>query len=1274
MQAPTTPGARHALALILLLASLVPGWASGESGGPQAAAPAATATEASPVSATGLLPVFGVAVDLDAMGKPDQAVSSMQKLWDQYLKNAGFNVVQFPVDVHELGDKGAGRLAKLCAWAKTNNVRLAPILSGAPVGSPLPDDYPDKAGAFVAKTVELVGKSDAQAYAQIMLYQIERSLNHPASHGPADASKMATLIQQTVEKVRSSEQAALTGTQLQATPVLASASFDYELIRVGAIAHVAITDDAYRQAYASMHDYLGAVLASAPVDVVQIEWFPGSFSSEAVDRLPDLITKLQTDFPGKLLIMGTGYSSAPGVEGEQSGYYTKAFQNLSDLRTNQGVESSFAGILWRNAVDQPGSAPSPPSSKTQEEMAKWNWPDRAAELTRMWNEPGADSKEMRWWLGSVESHFGLVSTTKDAKPGEPKASYELLTRLKSSLLAAAEATGAGDIAKELSSQGGGKGIGSAVKERLQSALFGMLDAWVAKTAENLVSGGGGGGGGDQGGSVPAPTPASVPDLVVIGSPTIPAAKQGELAPVLVTVGNQGQVMATNFTVYLLEGQKDIIHSNPATLAPQGTTTVQLDWIPDHPGNFHDLSVYAYCDNETDLSQNQSTPSDIMVANSGGGGGTGPGGGGIKGGGRYGGMYVDPSTLGGVKGSISTSTAPGFIQIQTIRSITPTNVMMSAKTPTALMTGGPSGGTSPRMSSGTGSPRMGILGGGTGGATGSTSSPMMASGTGGLAPMSLAFSVSNPFTHDFANVKGTLKIDGKLIATKDLGTLHRFERRTITFAQWTPPRTGTFPVLIELTGLGPMMKVLSSTATDQIVVGGGAGSTATRSFAITGTGTGGTPPPGGGARAPMPQTRLITPLLTRSMGAPIGRGVQTRSIFASRAAGLGPSLFGLAPNSIVLDPFPVPLGKDVDLMVRLFNSERAPANKVKVEAFVDLEKLGETTVDLPIARVVDAKGFKSWKAKQGRHNYRVVVTSGPRTATSIKPVDVGPAGQGWGRGGVAALMGRGAFASSLAMTTADIRLSPPIPTAGSDVTVSVRLQNTGTTDLPGVRAELFVDNVRLGEASADIGAGKEALLSAFPHWKPAVGGHTILVRATQGRQVVSATRDVSVGAGTGLLVKTFPTAGTLGTAGMTIKSGAVAGGGFPTLMVARPDLQIGPGDITFNPPSPSPNAAVTVSITVRNVGAAAASGGSVLAIFSADGAEVTRRQFPVELAAGAITTLSWPLTTPNAKQLSLSANATVSNDAQPANNQGTAAATVAVVLFRRDPAPFILQPK
>jgi hypothetical protein len=1255
----TAPTLRACLLLALaLFAVLIPGRAPADTATATASAPpaASPATEASPVTATGLLPVFGVAVDLDATGgKPEQAVSSLQKLWDQYLKAAGFNVIQIPVDVRELGDRGAGRLAKLCVWAKSKNVRLAPILVGAPLGQPLPDDYADKVGTFAAKTIELVGKEgDPQAYAQIMLYQVERPLNHPANHGPMDAAKAASMMAKVMDKLRAAEQTGLAGSSLQATPVLADASFDYELIRVGAIAHVAITDEAYQQAYASLHTYLGAVLGAAPVDVIEVEWFPGSYSSEGVERMPDLVGKLQADFPGKLIIVGTGFSTAAGAEADQSRYYTQAFNNLSDLRTNQGVESSLAGILWRTALDRPGGEPPPPSPRTQEAMSSWNWSDKAAEVTRMWNEPGADSKEMTWWLGHVESHFGLLASGKDAsKTGEPKMSYQLLARLKTSLAAAAEATGAGDIAKEIEGAGAGKGIGSAVKERLQSALFGMLDALVAKTAESLVSGGGSGGGSDGGAPPPppTPTPANLANLQINQIGEIPAMpKMGVLTPFPVTIFNAGTAPARNVVLYLREGTSDLASTNPTTLSPGAETTIEVDWTPAHSGNFHDVAFVAYCDNEGDAGNNQAPVGDVPVESSGGDGTGGTGG--HRGG--LGGLIFNPGALGGIKGSLQTSTSPGFVQISAIRSMTP----MSGKTPMALMIGGaPSGGspgTSMRITTGSPAP------GGTSGIT-----PISRTTSTGLEPMSLAFSISNPFSHNFTRVSAALKIDGKLIATRDLGTLLPAQRRTVTFALWTPPHAGTFPVNIDLSGVGPTGRALTSSARDELVVGAPSSPPiATRSLTISGS-TPGSTPPGGIATRSLPTTRLITPLMI-SGGTPLARTFQPRPVYAVRGFGMmGVTLFGLTANSLLLDPFPALIGKDVTMTVRLFNSERTAAHKVKVEGFVDEEKVGETTVDLPIARSVDVKGFKAWKAKPGRHSFRAVVNDGSRQANAIKPIDVRPPGAGIGAGGVAALIGRGGFAGSkltlgskLAMASTDIRLNPLVPTVGSDVTISVRVQNVGPTDVQRAHAELFVDGVRLGEDNADIAAGKDAVLSSFPHWKPTAGNHTLLCRASSGSQVVSATRDVSVSA-TALLVKGLPMATT------TFKTG------FATLLTAKPDLQILPGDIIFTPSMPRPGTAVTISITVRNVGAAAANGGTVLCILSADGSEVTRSQFPAALAAGGSTTLTWAVTAPSSgSQLAVNATASVADDAQPGNNTATAMASMGLLLIKQP----LLQPK
>ncbi len=97
--------------------------------------------DAQSISRAGLLPVYGVdfAFDVwwvDGARFPSQSanyssfgVSAFQKVWDS-LSASGFNVIRFPVDVRDRRSS-AMRVANLCEWAKSNNVRLVPILVGA---------------------------------------------------------------------------------------------------------------------------------------------------------------------------------------------------------------------------------------------------------------------------------------------------------------------------------------------------------------------------------------------------------------------------------------------------------------------------------------------------------------------------------------------------------------------------------------------------------------------------------------------------------------------------------------------------------------------------------------------------------------------------------------------------------------------------------------------------------------------------------------------------------------------------------------------------------------------------------------------------------------------------------------------------------------------------------------------------------------------------------------------------------------------------------------
>ena len=133
--------------------------------------------------------------------------------------------------------------------------------------------------------------------------------------------------------------------------------------------------------------------------------------------------------------------------------------------------------------------------------------------------------------------------------------------------------------------------------------------------------------------------------------------------------------------------------------------------------------------------------------------------------------------------------------------------------------------------------------------------------------------------------------------------------------------------------------------------------------------------------------MLTPLVMAPTSA---APAQTRSLGLMRGNkfALSMSLLGVTANSIVLTPYPAPVGTEVSLSVRLFNSERQAASKVKLEAFIGGDKLGETKIDVPVAKPVLAGGFKTWKATPGRHDVRVVVTWGDRSGSAQKPIEVG----------------------------------------------------------------------------------------------------------------------------------------------------------------------------------------------------------------------------------------------------------------------------------------------
>jgi hypothetical protein len=232
------------------------------------------------VSQTGLLPLFAVDMQFDpswvdgddfpsksAKYNHSGVNDTFQQAWDA-LKPGGFNTIRFPVEPTD--SHAAARLANLCIWAKTNNVSLIPILKGT---STTKDKLlaPNDANTFLSAVVSRLRAGDAQqlaAYTQISYFQIEDAMNHLGLYPKVNPEAAQQVLLNTSDALRKAETLALQGTGVQPTPIMISASFDYELIRQGAIAGVALDPPAEQKAQASLKQFLAPFATSANIDAI----------------------------------------------------------------------------------------------------------------------------------------------------------------------------------------------------------------------------------------------------------------------------------------------------------------------------------------------------------------------------------------------------------------------------------------------------------------------------------------------------------------------------------------------------------------------------------------------------------------------------------------------------------------------------------------------------------------------------------------------------------------------------------------------------------------------------------------------------------------------------------------------------------------------------------------------------------------------------------------------------------------------------------------------
>ena len=475
----------------------------------------APATDPQAVARTGLLPIYGVELGMDktwadgdrfpsqSKNYPNSGVNaSFQQVWDT-LKPGGFNFLLVGFDVYDL-PASANRAANVCNWAQHSNVKLLLVLRGANNGGT--SDYASSAAAFV-KTLAGALRQDAYkaSYAQIAAYELEPDLNNPSVLKQVSVqAKAQELLLQTAQKVRTAETEALQGSGIDATPLIVRASFDYELVSARAIAGTTLANDAYNKAYSSLIQWLKPLAASPNIDLISVDWFPGTISAGGVDKPPALLRSLAADIPGKQMLFTTGFSTAFHSTDEQKQYYMMTFANLGDLRASSGASSPFLGVVFREALN--AKNPAPPNSGVRQAMSKWDWQSKADELAAMWSD-NKKSEDMNWWAETVQHNMGLLDAQADAlTPATLKAkpALQALAQINSAVSSASASSGTGAAAAPGAvgtgkAPGQGSGFGQILQAKAEQGLSGLLDSVMGKLGNMIQSGGGGGGAGFVGG-------------------------------------------------------------------------------------------------------------------------------------------------------------------------------------------------------------------------------------------------------------------------------------------------------------------------------------------------------------------------------------------------------------------------------------------------------------------------------------------------------------------------------------------------------------------------------------------------------------------------------------------------------------------------------------------------------------------------------------------------------------------------------------------------------
>lgn len=582
------------------------------------------ATGPTAISETGLLPIYGVDFNVDPTwvdpeifpsGSPDfphaGVSAAFQAAWDA-VAPAGFSVIRYRVDVRDAAAV-ATRVANLCLWASERGVKLVPVLVAEDAGEPLGIDYAGQVSAFVTALLDVLQNADRlDLYGQVLAYQLGTKLNHAGLHAQMPRELAQLRLLQAAGALGKAERDTGEAHGVLPTPIMVDASFDFELITSSLMGHAPLDESLYVEAYQRLSGFLRELVASPDVDLVAVEYLPGSLGAGDAGRFERLLHDLTGDLRGKQVVLTTGFSTGFATLDAQREFYALTFANVAGYRATAGADAPFLGVIFREAFSRRDAERDARAATLAPEIADWDWTARAGELTAHWAGSEA-SDEVRSWLAVIERTLGTV-VLEPTSAGEPvitaHPAQEALQAIAATVDDASETAPdeamadpsmlpADDPSAEWD---GSSTLATGAKERAQQFLLGLLDRSLEQLTGRLFEG-------------DAAQDPDHPDAPPTGDPGFPADAAAVPSIVVTNVEGPGGTLAAGETAtfsVMFRNQEGgevsglvaaLVDAEGALVGPESLATdltaypgsdqvVELSWVPAVPGTYEVAATIA----------------------------------------------------------------------------------------------------------------------------------------------------------------------------------------------------------------------------------------------------------------------------------------------------------------------------------------------------------------------------------------------------------------------------------------------------------------------------------------------------------------------------------------------------------------------------------------------------------------------------------------------------------------------------------------------------------